>query len=153
MRSLRRVDHLTAFVDRQRQRFFAIHILTGITSQDRGNGMPMVGGDHHNGVQVLAVEQSAKVAIVSDFFRRCLISLSLVEFVNLVLSKFQLRLINVADGGDLCTPVQKTRHVAPALSTLPICPVTIRSFAPKTELGIYSGATIAPATALNALTN
>src|SRR5260370_36484864 len=57
----RRMNNSAALVKRMRERLFDVDILTGFTSHDHGDSVPMVrGGDDHC-LDVLIVEESAKV--------------------------------------------------------------------------------------------
>ena len=52
-----------AFVDRQRQRFFAVHIFAGLHRLDRDFRMPMIGRRHHHGFNIFAIEHLAIIFV------------------------------------------------------------------------------------------
>ena len=61
------LDDLLAFVDRERQRLFAVNILAGLHRLDGDLGMPMVRCDDGDDVDVLAIEYLAVIALDGDF--------------------------------------------------------------------------------------
>ena len=63
-----RLDHRRAFVDRQRQRLLAIHVLARLARLDRRDGVPMVGRGDEHGVDVLAGEHVAEVVVLVAAF-------------------------------------------------------------------------------------
>ena len=67
--------HQLAFVDGERQRLFAVHVLAGPTSVDDHPRVPMVGRADHDHVQVRAVEQLAIVFVQFGFAAELLASL------------------------------------------------------------------------------
>ena len=52
-----------AFQERQRQRLLAEHILARPNGQQRDRHVPVLGNGHHDGVDVLAGQQVAEIAI------------------------------------------------------------------------------------------
>ena len=60
---LDRGHELLAFVDRQRQRLFAIDVLAGLERRQRDLGVPMVGRADRDRFDVLAIEQLAIVLV------------------------------------------------------------------------------------------
>ena len=65
---LDRRDQLLAFVDRQRQRLFAIDVLAGIERGQRDGGVPMVGRADRHGFDVFSLQQFAIVFVDIGFF-------------------------------------------------------------------------------------
>ena len=61
-------DQLLAFVDRQRQRLFAINVLAGIERGQRDGGVPMIGRADRHGFDVFPLEQLAVVFVDVRFF-------------------------------------------------------------------------------------
>ncbi len=59
----RRLDHLPALVDRPAERLLAIDVLARLAGQHGDGGVPVVGRGHEHGVDVLAVEDAAKILV------------------------------------------------------------------------------------------
>ena len=124
----RRLDHLAAFGDRQRQRLLAVHVLARLAGVDRHQRVPVVGRGDDDGVDVLAVEQLAVVADTPSHFPPACSTLFTAAASRL----------------------ESTSHTAAALlmnflrllmpcPPTPMCPVTIRSLAPNARLGTSYG--------------
>src|SRR5882724_1564742 len=57
------LDHFAALGERVREGFFDINILAGFASHDHGDGVPMVGGGNDYCLDVLVVEDGAKIFV------------------------------------------------------------------------------------------
>ena len=66
--SLGHVDHPAAFADEQRQRFLDVHVLAGGAGQHGLQGVPVVRRRDHDRLDILVVEQAAKVAVALGRF-------------------------------------------------------------------------------------
>jgi hypothetical protein len=62
--------HPLAFANKQRQRFFDIHILAGGTAQHREQCVPVIGSGDNDGVDVPGIEQTAKVRMADRLVAR-----------------------------------------------------------------------------------
>ena len=58
---LHRGDHPLAFDDVVPVRFFDIDIFAGLTGEDCGNGVPVIGSANDDGVEAVVVEQVTKI--------------------------------------------------------------------------------------------
>ena len=68
------IDAKLGLGDRQRQRFLAIDVLTGLAGFDDRDRVPMVGGGDHHGIDVVAADDLAEiVGIVATLVRLLLL--------------------------------------------------------------------------------
>jgi hypothetical protein len=86
-------DHCPTFGDRQAERLFDVDVFARLASVDGGQGMPVIGRRDDNGVDVLAIEQPAIVAVA--------VTRAAGGLFDLGLGDSQVFFVDVANGHDL----------------------------------------------------
>ena len=109
-------DELLSFVNRQRQRLFAIDGLPASSAADRDFGVPMIGRADRDGFDFLAVQQLAIVFV----------HVGLVEV--LFLCPLGMRAVHVADGHDVAEFGGAGRVSPVPCPPRPMAPTRGRSF-------------------------
>ena len=108
----RRIDHRPAFHDRHRERFLYINILSRLAGRDHLDRVPVVGRGDHDRVDVLSIEDRAKVVDP----RHIAVELghlgdSLAQTgkprIQAIVSTIEIRLVDVAQRDDLGIDVRQ----------------------------------------------
>ena len=96
-----RVDDQSSLANRVRKRLFAIDVFLGSGGLQTGDRMRVIGRGDHNGVDILAGQQLAKIRVDGTaFVRAALLPIGVVP-VHTALRRFAPRLLDITDGNDL----------------------------------------------------
>jgi len=114
--AFRGIDHFSAFHNRNRQRLFHVNIFSRLAGHDRLDSMPMVRRCDDHCIDILAVEQTAKILITRYVGAELLghpwnPAAERIQdpFVDFGIVPHQVRLVNIAKGDNFGVIVlQKT---------------------------------------------